>query len=188
MSSTLTERQERFADLYERNYAAVAAFGRRRSSETVAEDVAHETFLVAWRRLEEIPADPLPWLLRVAWRVLANDRRGRARREALLDRLAQTGGAGWTYSDEPDRDAISLPLRAALEALPPLGLEALLLVAWEGLTPSGAARVLGCSEPTFRARLFRARRVLTRALRDSGLDQPHRRPSATNSILSRESQ
>jgi RNA polymerase sigma factor (sigma-70 family) len=185
MPSTLTQRQARFAELYETNYAAVAAYGRRRSSEAVAEDVAHETFLVAWRRLDDIPADPLPWLLRVAWRVLANDRRGRARREALLDRLAQIGNAGWTENGEPDREAISLPLRTALEALSPASLEALLLVAWEGLTPSSAAKVLGCSEPTFRARLFRARRALARALRDAGLDQSDRRATASSSILTR---
>jgi RNA polymerase sigma factor (sigma-70 family) len=188
MPSPPAQRQARFSELYETNYTAVAAYARRRSSEAVAEDVAHETFLVAWRRLDEIPADPLPWLLRVAWRMLANDRRARVRREALLDRLAQIGDAGWTESDEPDREAISLPLRTALEALSPAGLEALLLVAWEGLTPSSAAKVLGCSEPTFRARLFRARRAVGRALRDSGLEEPNRRPNASNSILTRECQ
>jgi RNA polymerase sigma factor (sigma-70 family) len=188
MPSTLTQRQARFAKLYEANYAAVAAYGRRRSSEAVAEDLAHETFLVAWRRLDEIPADPLPWLLGVAWRVLANDRRSRQRREALLDRLAQMRDVGGVQSDEPDREAISLPLRTALEALSPASLEALLLVAWEGLTPSSAAKVLGCGETTFRARLFRARRALARALRDSGLDQADRRANTSNSILTRECQ
>jgi RNA polymerase sigma-70 factor (ECF subfamily) len=34
-----------------------------------------ETFLVAWRRLDDVPDDPLPWLYRVARRVLANQRR-----------------------------------------------------------------------------------------------------------------
>jgi RNA polymerase sigma-70 factor (ECF subfamily) len=37
----------------------------------MAPDVVAETFLVAWRRLDDVPADPLPWLYGVARRVLA---------------------------------------------------------------------------------------------------------------------
>ena len=42
--------------------------------------------------------------------------------------------------------------------------EALLLVAWEGLSHRDAARVLGVRETTFGVRLHRARRRLVRAL------------------------
>ena len=45
-------------------------------------------FLVAWRRRDELPGEPLPWLYGVARKVLANHRRGGARREALAERAA----------------------------------------------------------------------------------------------------
>lgn len=46
-----------------------------------------DVFLIAWRRLDELPPDPLPWLLGTARRVLANRRRGEQRAHALRDRL-----------------------------------------------------------------------------------------------------
>jgi RNA polymerase sigma factor (sigma-70 family) len=180
MTTDPIQRGARFAALYEAHYAVVLAYGRRRSSGSVAEDVAHDTFLVAWRRLDDVPLDSLPWLLGVARRVLANDRRSDARRAALLDRLAQIGNISWADDREADRAAISPRLRAALEDLSPAALEALLLTAWEGLTPSSASKVVGCSQTTFRARLYRARRSLARALRDvPGCDSvsPREEPS-----------
>ncbi len=48
----------------------------------------------------------------------------------------------------------------ALRALPARELEAILLVAWDGLDPQRAARVVGCTPAAFRARLYRARRHL----------------------------
>jgi DNA-directed RNA polymerase specialized sigma24 family protein len=45
-----------------------------------------------------------------------------------------------------------------------------LLVAWEGLDPQRAARVVGCAPAAFRARLYRARRVLAARL-DLTLDE-----------------
>jgi DNA-directed RNA polymerase specialized sigma24 family protein len=47
------------------------------------QDVAAETFQVAWRRLEAVPFDAAPWLYAVARRVLANERRAASRRAAL---------------------------------------------------------------------------------------------------------
>ena len=54
----------------------------RRGAGANADDVVSETFLVAWRRLEAIGEDPLPWLLGVARRVLSNARGGERRRVA----------------------------------------------------------------------------------------------------------
>jgi RNA polymerase sigma factor (sigma-70 family) len=156
-----TAARERFEALFERHHAAVAAYVRRRAPEALVEDVVEETFLVAWRALERLHDDPLPWLYGVARRILANQLRGERRRERLHARLAR---------ERRDAQPEALPglvsgrLREALLALSETEREALLLVAWEGLTPAQAAHALGCSGPTFRARLHRARRRLERTL------------------------
>jgi len=61
----------------------------RRVNPSTADDVVAEVFVVCWRRLDEVPVDPLPWLLGVARRVLSTQRRGERRRGALRDRLLQ---------------------------------------------------------------------------------------------------
>jgi len=155
--------QERFEALFEGYHADVAAYVRRRAPAGVVEDVVSDTFLVAWRSLDRLDGDPLPWLYGVARRVLANGMRGERRRSVLMERLAR----------ERDRDdegvlvEVSEPLRAALLSLGEREREALLLVAWEGLTPAQAAGVVGCSGATFRGRLFRARRHLARTVASS---------------------
>ena len=53
----------------------------------LADDVTAETFLVAWRRLDDIPAEPLPWLIGVARKIRLNQRRGDRRRDQLARRL-----------------------------------------------------------------------------------------------------
>ena len=157
--------RERFEALFERYHADVAAYVRRRASEAEVEDVVGETFLVAWRSLDRVHGDPLPWLYGVARRVLANDVRGTRRRSVLTARLAQERAR-----QEPVVSAeVSEPLRTALLTLGEREREALLLIAWEGLKPAQAAAVVGCSSATFRARLHRARRHLARTLDSKSL-------------------
>jgi RNA polymerase sigma-70 factor, ECF subfamily len=55
-------RDEKFEGLFRENYAAVRAYALRRASPELAQDVVAETFLVAWRRLDDVPGDALPWL------------------------------------------------------------------------------------------------------------------------------
>jgi RNA polymerase sigma factor (sigma-70 family) len=156
------ERQARFDDLFDQHYAAVRAYVARRSPTGGAvDDVVAETFLVAWRRIDVVAADGLPWLLAVARRVLANQRRGEARRGALLQLLAGMLPRGPVA--EPDGRMFG-ELADALATLSPRDREALLLVAWEGLDPQRAARVVGCAPAAFRARLYRARRQLAARL------------------------
>jgi RNA polymerase sigma factor (sigma-70 family) len=155
------DRRTRFEELFYRYRGEVRAYARRRASPAVAEDAVAETFLIAWRRLEAIGEDPLPWLFGVARRVIANQHRGEHRRRALLERLRGDRGVGsWL----PASAELSDELGAALLALSPREREALLLVAWEGLTPERAATAAGCSSATFRVRLHRARRHVARQL------------------------
>ena len=74
---------EHFVTLYERHASLVLAYARRRIGADEAEDVLAETFLVAWRRRDDVPDDALPWLYAVAGNVLRNRTRS-ARRQAAL--------------------------------------------------------------------------------------------------------
>ena len=79
---------ERFQALYEAHAGAVLSYARRRAARADADDVLAEVFLVAWRRLEEVPRErERVWLLGVARRALANQRRGSTRQGALRERL-----------------------------------------------------------------------------------------------------
>ncbi len=152
-------REQRFTAVYREHYPAVLAYARRRSDPDIAADVAGEVFLVAWRRLEEVPGTPLPWLLGTARLVLANTARGQRRAERHLARTAhlERGAAVPDLAAAvSERDRVM----AALRRLSADDQEVVLLTAWEGLDPTGAAAVLGCTAATARVRLHRARRRL----------------------------
>jgi RNA polymerase sigma-70 factor (ECF subfamily) len=138
---------------------AVRAYALRRIDRSTADDVVSEVFVVAFRRLEEIPDDALPWLLATARRVIANHRRAAGRREALNAQLGVLHPGGWRdeIGGEPE-------LLSALATLRERDREVLLLVAWEDFDPPSAAAVLGCSRATFAVRLHRARRRLAKAM------------------------
>jgi RNA polymerase sigma-70 factor, ECF subfamily len=151
----------RFEALFRDHAAAVRAYAARRSSVADADDVVAEVFLIAWRRLDELSDDPLPWLLGVARRIMANRRRADMRRAAMHDRL-MTGAAGAVPTSVPEvgDGAVS----AALGLLDDPDREVLLLTAWDGLSHADAARVLGIRAGTFAVRLHRARRRFARRL------------------------
>jgi RNA polymerase sigma factor (sigma-70 family) len=156
-------RRERFEALFERCHPQVRGYVLRRAPQAIVEDVVSETFLVAWRALDGVPAEPLPWLYGVARRTLANHRRGHLRSVALSARLARTLVAP-PEREGPVSEEVEPRLRDALLALTVREREALLLVAWEGLSPAQAASALGCSSAAFRVRLHRARGHLARLL------------------------
>ena len=152
---------ERFEQLFRSHHRAVAAYARRRAPGDTSDDVVASTFLVAWRRVDEVPADSLPWLLAVARNVIATQQRGSRRRGALRLRLERGDG-----STTP-RSAVEEPagqVAAALGRLPANDREAITLIAWDGLRPAEAATVLGQSPAAFRVRLHRAKRRLRREL------------------------
>lgn len=156
----------RLEALYAAHATAVHAYARRRTDTATAEDVVAETFLVAWRRRERLPTgDPLPWLYATARHVLANQRRGERRRDALTARIAREPMAG--VGAAPAASGVSEEgerLLRALATLRPDDREALLLIAWEELPPARAAAALECSRATFNVRLHRARKRLEAAI------------------------
>lgn len=151
--------EERFSALFRRHYDAVLRYALRRTEPAGAADVAAEVFLVAWRRLDDVPAEPLPWLVGTARYVLANQRRSHQRSERLRLRLRRE-------RDPSPGEHAELDPRwaAALRGLSAADQEVLALVAWDGLTAREAAASLGCSTPAFTTRLHRARRRLAAGL------------------------
>jgi RNA polymerase sigma-70 factor, ECF subfamily len=158
------DRRVAFERLFASTYGPVRAYVLRRAPAEISEDVLSEVYLVAWRRFDSLGDDPVPWLYGVARRVLANQFRGDRRRRALGERLRS---ADRLQSPWPAPDGLRAELAAAVAALPEAEREALLLVAWEGLSPARAAEAAGCSATAFRVRLHRARRRLAAALNDS---------------------
>jgi len=154
--------RERFRRLYESNYSAILGYALRRVSPEEAADVVADTFLIAWRRLSEVPHgdDARLWLYGIARRVLANSARSARRRNRLGARLVGTTAAPTVDAIPPDAVGVA----AAFTRLRPEEQELLALVAWEGLSAPEAARVLGCSANAARIRLHRARRKLAREL------------------------
>src|ERR1700679_2428306 len=156
------ERQQRFERIFADSYRPVRAYVIRRAPAGAVEDVLSEVFMVAWRRLDSIAADPLPWLFGVARRVLANQLRSERRRGALLDRLRL--GAGFDDPGWQPPPGLRSELAAAVASLSATEREALLLVAWEELTPERAARAVGRPPAGVRVRLHRARAHVVAAL------------------------
>lgn len=154
--------RRRFELLFDRHRRSVLGYLLRRTDDPAdAADALAETFLVAWRRVDDVPDgdDARPWLFGVARRVLANQRRGERRRSVLSERLGQEL-AVQLPAVEPQLGGESARIRAALGRLSREDREVLLLAGWEELAPAQIAVVLGVRGVAVRSRLHRARRRL----------------------------
>ena len=151
--------RDRLAALFGRHHRQVYAYAVSRAGRDLADDIVSDTFLVAWRRLDAIPDDPLPWLLGVARNIVLERHRDAARQLSLLSQAtaAIEGDVAVAVADR----AATL---AALDALGTADRELLTLVGWHGLAAREAARVVGCATATFLVRLHRARRRFEHAL------------------------
>ena len=157
-----------FRALYRAHYRTVCRYVAARADADVVEDVAAETFLVAWRRRRELPEQLVPWLLNTASKCLANHRRSRDRATALAQRLAHApSGESTLVDDALTGDAQRRALIAALAAASDRDRELLLLRHWDGLAPREIARVLETPPVVVRTRLHRAERRLQSALADA---------------------
>ena len=163
-------RRARFEALFREHHPAVRAYARRRVPPEAVDDIVSETFLVVWRRLDDVPEPPLPWLLTVARNVAGTERRGAARR-ARLWLKAQSGHLGG--HDPGEFEIADGRVLRALACLSERDREALTLVAWDGLTPAQAAAVLGEPSVRFRQRLHRAgRRLRAQLAAEPGHQEP----------------
>jgi RNA polymerase sigma-70 factor (ECF subfamily) len=156
-------RDQRLAELYAAHAARLFAYARRHGDSATAEDLVADAFEVALRRLDAVPHDPgeaRAWLIGTVRRLAANRRRRDATRDQHWRSAVRDGwhAAAGASAEEvvAERDACV----SALAALTDTDREALLLVAWEGLSPDQAAAVLGLTTNAFSVRLHRARRRL----------------------------
>ena len=155
--------QTRFRVLYDESIPRVYRYVSRALAPHLTEldDLVAEVYLVAWRRIDDVPPSPedLLWLFGVARNVVAHHRRSTALRLRLQDRVVR---------ERPVHDfdlEVSNEVLDAVRHLPHREREALHLVVWEGLSTEEAATVIGCSPNAVRIRVHRARRRLTDRLR-----------------------
>ena len=164
----MSDREERFRRLFLQCYQPLQAYARRRAAPTDSDDIVAEVLTVAWRRLGDVPEGAeLPWLYGVARRILANQRRGDARRLRLADSLKEQPRG----SDDPTAESVAIgdePVLQALRRLPATDREVLCLAAWEGLTAADIAIVLECTANAAALRLSRARQKLRDQLTEMG--------------------
>ena len=156
---------ELFATLYRRHFEPVAGYLLRRTgNQALAEDLAADTFLAAWKALPTYQNSGIPfraWLLRIATnRANAVARRERVRRRVLAF-LARSS------PDRPPADDTE-HLYTALARLRAEHQTVIALVHLEGLSVEQTARTLGLAEGTIKSRLHRAREALKHELAQTG--------------------
>ncbi len=137
---------------------------RRRTDPDEAPDLLGETFVVAWRRIDDLPEDAeraRMWLFGIARGVLLNHARGVRRRWALADRLR--GHAALAPAAAPPADE-HVEVRDAVARLEPDMAELVRLVHWDGFTIADAATVMDIPASTARSRYQRAKEALRLAL------------------------
>ncbi len=164
----LADPAARFTALFDAHASDVLSYLLRRVPERAdAADILADTFLVAWRRVGEVPAGDAarPWLFGVARLTLQNARRGRLRSVGLAERLRDELIVHPPVMEPLETSAIELA--QAMEQLRKDDREVLLLVGWDGLAPEDAAVVLGVTAGATRVRLHRARRRLRDLLESS---------------------
>ena len=155
----MTSDSQRFTTMYDECRQRVWAYAASRAGRQIADEVVSETFAIAWRRFDDLPDPALPWLFGVARNVLRENVRAEIRRESMQAELRS-----WAESDHAEQVADRLAVIKAMATLSEDEREILILVAWQGLTPREAAKVVGCTPAAFRVRLHRARTRLVQAV------------------------
>jgi RNA polymerase sigma-70 factor (ECF subfamily) len=162
---------ERFEALYERHVRAMTAYCARRLPDDQVDDGVADTFLVVWRRIDDVPdgdAERL-WMYRVAHRVVGHAWRSSQRRRRLTSRV------GWrppVRAAGPEESAVDgddvRRVLAAAERLKPTDAEVLRLFVWERLGAGEIAAVLEITPNAVHQRLHRAKQHLVREYNATG--------------------
>jgi RNA polymerase sigma-70 factor (ECF subfamily) len=163
ISRSLTD-PEQFEVLFDRHFASIHRYLRRRVGSELAQELAAETFLQAFRGRRRFSAgadSALPWLYGIAANLIRMNQRAEERRLRAYARVAGRGreetpdDAG--TEERLDAAALAPALAAALAALSPVSREVLLLHAWGELSHEEIAEALRLSPAAVRTRLHRAR-------------------------------
>ena len=165
------EARRRFTAMYDTHRNQVWAYAAWLADRQLADDLVSDTFVVAWRRLRDVPDPALPWLLGVARNMVREHIRSAGRRGSLA--LELTDWADATATANPD-DAVAtrVDVLRALAALPEKDREVLILTAWHELTPAETALVVGIAPTAVRVRLHRARKRLKATLETPSSQSP----------------
>lgn len=160
------DQPEYFAVLFDRHFARVHRFLRRRLGDELAGELAAETFLQAFRsrgRFRGGEASVLAWLYGIAANLVRMNHRAEERRLRAYARAAPGPNAyepAIAVEDRVDAEALGPALALALAELSPALREVLVLHAWAELSHEEIAEALGCSSAAVRTRLSRARSQL----------------------------
>jgi RNA polymerase sigma factor (sigma-70 family) len=177
-----------FEAAFSENFPSVHRFLARRVGSSLADDLAAETFALAYRR--RVTYDPArgavrPWLLGIATHLLRGHWREERRLLALEARLAtQSRGATAGCDEAALADAVAPHLARALERLSGGERDVLLLHPWAELSSDEIAAALGLRAGTVRSRLSRARARLRDEL--DARDPDPLRPTPTTEPLPKE--
>jgi RNA polymerase sigma factor (sigma-70 family) len=139
------------------NVRRVTAYAERHVGADASYDVVSATFLTAWRTWDAVPDPALPWLIATARGHVRNHVRSARRQRGLAEKIALLEASAYSGPDTEASVSERADAIAALAHLSDDDREALLLIAWEGLTYAEAAKVLGCRVSTMRVRVHRAR-------------------------------
>lgn len=161
-----------FEDAFEAEFGPLHRYLARRLGVSVADELAAETFAIAFRRWDRLdPKRPVrPWLYGIAANLVRHHWR---KEQRMLHAYARTGVdpvlAGWERADERlDAEARKRELAEALAALRRDEREILLLHAWAELTDSEIADAVGLPLGTVKSRLSRMREKLRNRLGEVG--------------------
>lgn len=153
-----------FELVFDRHYGRIHRFCAARAGADAADDLASETFVVAFRRradYDESQKDAAPWLYGIALNVLRAFHRRELARGRLMNRARLASGSssdGWLPYDGDSA------LSTALQGLSEQDRDLIVLFAWAGLTYEQLGECLGLPVGTVRSRLSRTRERLRREL------------------------
>jgi RNA polymerase sigma factor (sigma-70 family) len=169
---------DQFAAIYERHFADIYQYLAERLGSTVADDLAAETFLVAFRKRHRV--DPAlgsvrPWLYGIATNLIGQHRRQETRRYRALSRagrrlLTSTESHADRIANAVAAESVGPSLASALAELGQGDRDVLLLTAIGELSHQEIASALKIPHGTVGSRLNRARRELQKALAEIYVD------------------
>jgi RNA polymerase sigma factor (sigma-70 family) len=157
-----------FGAVFERHYDAVHGYLQRRFDRLHADEIAAQTFLVAFearRRFDQTRSDAGPWLFGIATNLARNHRRRELVELRRTAQMAPEGAAAFDgVEDRVDAERMRAPLAEALADLPTEESDVLLLLVWAELDQPEIADALSIPLGTVKSRLSRARRRVQGAL------------------------
>jgi RNA polymerase sigma-70 factor (ECF subfamily) len=155
----------RFSSIYDRYYWSIYSYCQRRTAADRVEDAVADTFLTAWRRIDDVPEgrEALLWLYKVAYRVVGHQWRGAARRDKLEQRLSNLGHEAMAAPEDfVVMNEESRQILAAASRIKETDMEVMRLIAWESLSHPEVADVLGISRNAVKQRFHRAKKNLAK--------------------------